>query len=217
MRRGRRRRSPLAASMASGLKANFGTMTKPFHVGHCGRNGLLAALMAEQGFEAQPRGASSTSRASSMSSTAPAATTPARIFADWATPLEDRSAGHRAEAVPVLRQHASRHHHDAAPGAGGGRRRPRTSRGSRSCRTRAGCRTPTTRSRRTPLEAKFSVQYGVVRALLSGRADASTISRARRRCEPEVAAPARGDDGGAASRHAGRWRRPMGRGGRSSP
>src|SRR5215470_2877951 len=42
----------LAASMASGVKANFGTMTKPFHVGHAARNGLLAALLAEEGMTA---------------------------------------------------------------------------------------------------------------------------------------------------------------------
>ena len=42
----------IAASLASGLKANFGTMTKPLHIGHCGRNGLFAALIAEGGFEA---------------------------------------------------------------------------------------------------------------------------------------------------------------------
>jgi 2-methylcitrate dehydratase PrpD len=42
----------LAASLASGIKANFGTMTKPLHVGHAGRNGLLAALIASRGFEA---------------------------------------------------------------------------------------------------------------------------------------------------------------------
>ena len=42
----------LAASMSSGIKANFGTMAKPFHVGHCTRNGLLAALMAEAGVTA---------------------------------------------------------------------------------------------------------------------------------------------------------------------
>ena len=42
----------IAASFASGLKANFGTMTKPLHVGHCSRNGLFAALIAEGGFEA---------------------------------------------------------------------------------------------------------------------------------------------------------------------
>ncbi|MGQ7792494.1 MmgE/PrpD family protein [Faunimonas sp. B44] len=44
----------LAASMASGLKANFGTMAKPYHVGHCARNGLAAALMAEAGVTASP-------------------------------------------------------------------------------------------------------------------------------------------------------------------
>ena len=42
----------IAASMASGVKANFGTMTKPFHVGQCARSALLAALLAEQGMTA---------------------------------------------------------------------------------------------------------------------------------------------------------------------
>ncbi len=45
----------LAASFASGIKANFGTMTKSMHVGHCARNGLLAALMVQKGFTASPR------------------------------------------------------------------------------------------------------------------------------------------------------------------
>ena len=44
----------LAATFSSGLKANFGTMTKPLHVGHCSRNGLLAALLAADGFTANP-------------------------------------------------------------------------------------------------------------------------------------------------------------------
>jgi 2-methylcitrate dehydratase PrpD len=42
----------IAASFASGIKANFGTMTKPLHVGQCARNGLLAALLAREGFTA---------------------------------------------------------------------------------------------------------------------------------------------------------------------
>ena len=42
----------LAASFSSGVKANFGTMTKPLHVGHCSRNGLLAAQLAAEGFTA---------------------------------------------------------------------------------------------------------------------------------------------------------------------
>ncbi|HEX2940036.1 MAG TPA: MmgE/PrpD family protein, partial [Rhodopila sp.] len=44
----------IATSFASGLKANFGTMTKPLHVGHAVRDGLLAALLAEGGFTANP-------------------------------------------------------------------------------------------------------------------------------------------------------------------
>lgn len=44
----------LAVSLASGVKANFGSMAKPLHVGHCARNGLMAALLSEQGFTARP-------------------------------------------------------------------------------------------------------------------------------------------------------------------
>jgi 2-methylcitrate dehydratase PrpD len=39
-------------SLASGVKANFGTMTKPLHVGQSSRNGLFAALLAREGFTA---------------------------------------------------------------------------------------------------------------------------------------------------------------------
>jgi 2-methylcitrate dehydratase PrpD len=42
----------LAASQASGLVRNFGTMTKPFHAGHAARNGVLSAWMAQHGFTA---------------------------------------------------------------------------------------------------------------------------------------------------------------------
>lgn len=44
----------IAASTASGLKANFGTMTKPLHVGYTARGGLLAAYLARGGFDANP-------------------------------------------------------------------------------------------------------------------------------------------------------------------
>ncbi len=42
----------VAASQSSGLKENFGTMTKPFHAGHAARSGVLAALLAREGFTA---------------------------------------------------------------------------------------------------------------------------------------------------------------------
>lgn len=41
-----------AASLASGVKANFGTQTKPLHAGFAARNGLFAALLAAEGVTA---------------------------------------------------------------------------------------------------------------------------------------------------------------------
>jgi len=42
----------LAGSMASGLRQNFGTMTKPFHAGNACMSGVVAALLARDGFTA---------------------------------------------------------------------------------------------------------------------------------------------------------------------
>jgi 2-methylcitrate dehydratase PrpD len=40
----------LAASQAGGLQQNFGTMIKPFHAGRASENGVLAALLAREGW-----------------------------------------------------------------------------------------------------------------------------------------------------------------------
>ncbi len=45
-----------AATQASGLRAMFGSMGKPFHVGHAARGGLLAALLAERNFTSSSQG-----------------------------------------------------------------------------------------------------------------------------------------------------------------
>jgi len=42
----------IAASMASGVVANFGTMTKPLHTGLAARNGVTAAKLAKSGYTA---------------------------------------------------------------------------------------------------------------------------------------------------------------------
>lgn len=42
----------IAASQAGGLRANFGTMTKPLHAGIANRSGIEAALLARSGFTA---------------------------------------------------------------------------------------------------------------------------------------------------------------------
>ena len=44
----------IAASQASGLKINFGSMTKPLHVGKAAMNGLIAAKLAARDFTARP-------------------------------------------------------------------------------------------------------------------------------------------------------------------
>jgi 2-methylcitrate dehydratase PrpD len=40
----------IAASMAAGIRVNFGTMTKPLHVGRAAQNGVVAAELAASGF-----------------------------------------------------------------------------------------------------------------------------------------------------------------------
>ena len=42
----------ITASLASGVTANFGTMTKPLHSGHAARDGILAVQLGSKGFTA---------------------------------------------------------------------------------------------------------------------------------------------------------------------
>ncbi|MCZ6665980.1 MAG: MmgE/PrpD family protein, partial [Gammaproteobacteria bacterium] len=42
----------IAASMAAGIRCNYGTMTKPLHVGRAAENGVTAAVLAKKGFTA---------------------------------------------------------------------------------------------------------------------------------------------------------------------
>lgn len=44
----------IAASLAAGIRCNFGTMTKPLHVGRASENGVTAALLAKRGYTADP-------------------------------------------------------------------------------------------------------------------------------------------------------------------
>lgn len=45
----------MAASFAAGIRCNFGTMTKPLHVGRACENGVTAALLAARGYTADPQ------------------------------------------------------------------------------------------------------------------------------------------------------------------
>ncbi|MFQ5895570.1 MAG: MmgE/PrpD family protein [Nitrospinota bacterium] len=44
----------IAASESAGVRANFGTMTKPYHCGRAAENGVVAARLAAKGFTADP-------------------------------------------------------------------------------------------------------------------------------------------------------------------
>jgi 2-methylcitrate dehydratase PrpD len=44
----------IVASMSAGIRANFGTMTKPLHAGRAAENGVVAASLAQLGFTSHP-------------------------------------------------------------------------------------------------------------------------------------------------------------------
>ena len=76
-----------AASLASGIKSNFGTMVKPLHVGHCARNGLFAALLAKNGYSASPVAFEHKQGYFEVFNGA-GNYDAAKIFATWAAPLD---------------------------------------------------------------------------------------------------------------------------------
>lgn len=156
----------LAASMASGLKANFGTMTKPFHVGHCARNGLLAALMAEAGFEAN-HGVMEHKQGFLDVYNGVGQHEAARIFAEWGKPLEVEAPGIALKQFPCC---GSTHPAIAMMLKLVEEERITAADVARIEVLPHPRRLPHTDNPRpvTPLQAKFSVQYAVVRALLSG-------------------------------------------------
>jgi 2-methylcitrate dehydratase PrpD len=153
----------LAASFSSGIKANFGTMTKPLHVGHVGRNGLFAALLAERGFESNP-GALEHKQGWFKVFNGEGNYWPDRIFQDWGAPWEIETAEmglkqfpccgstHPAIAMMLALVREEGVTADAVTGIeilAHRRRLPHTD----------------NPDPRTPLAAKFSIQYVTARAL----------------------------------------------------
>ncbi len=156
----------IAASFASGIKANFGTMVKPLHVGQSARNGLLAALMADAGYDANP--AALEHKQGFFNAFNGAGNYEAEeIFRNWAEPLEILSpsmglkqfpcCGSTHPAIAMALQLRQEEDIDLSriqtveimPH---GRRLPHTN----------------NPDPQTPLAAKFSVQYAVARALTDG-------------------------------------------------
>jgi 2-methylcitrate dehydratase PrpD len=156
----------IAASLASGLKANFGTMVKPLHIGQSARNGLLAVMLAERGYDANPAALEHPQGYLNVFN-GPGQYDAERLFADWAAPLEILSPSMGLKQFPCC---GSTHPAIAAMLA------LREEEGIRATdvakidvmphgRRLRHTNTPTPQ---TPLQAKFSVQYVVVRALLDG-------------------------------------------------
>jgi 2-methylcitrate dehydratase PrpD len=154
----------MATSFAAGLKANFGTMTKPLHVGHGIRDGLFAALMAKEGFTANPAAFEHKQGFLDVFN-GPGTYDTARILDAWYDPFECGGAGDPGlKPYPccgsthpsIGRMIDLAHRHDLTP----------------ECVARITVmpharRLPHTNNPdpRTPLAAKFSMQYCVARAL----------------------------------------------------
>ncbi|MEX2451277.1 MAG: MmgE/PrpD family protein [Rhodospirillales bacterium] len=157
----------IAASEASGVKANFGTMTKPLHAGLANRNGLFAALMAGEGFTASAE-AFEHSQGFFAVYNGPGPVAPEKALENWASPLEiaDPSIGIKqypccGSVMPVMDLALSlRKQHNLKP----------EDIASVVPMTHERRLYHTTRpDPRTSLDAKFSVEYCTARALLDGK------------------------------------------------
>jgi 2-methylcitrate dehydratase PrpD len=157
----------IAASLASGIKANFGTMTKPLHVGHTARSGLFAAQLAREGFTANA-GALEHKQGFLMVFNGAGNFDEQKILADWGQPYDivrpslgikqHPCCGSTHPAVDAML--LLRGEHDIDLG--------RVARIESWTHPRRLAHT----NRPDPqsgLDAKFSVQYCLARALLRGR------------------------------------------------
>jgi len=157
----------LATSLAAGTKANFGTMTKPLHAGQCARNGLMAALLAREGFTANPEAFEHKQGFFNVFN-GPGSYEQARVLEGWGDPLDIVTPGASYKLYPCC---YSTH---AAIEAALKLTREHGLFDARAI-ARVDSWTPAPRLSHTDrpdpmseLDAKFSVQYCVARALLHG-------------------------------------------------
>ncbi|HSS66584.1 MAG TPA: MmgE/PrpD family protein, partial [Gammaproteobacteria bacterium] len=173
----------IAASLSCGIKANFGTMSKPLHVGHCARNGLFAALLAEGGFSANlaafeaPQGFLNVFNG-------PGRYDVDRMLGSWFDPPLIVEPGNSIKQFPCCGST-----HPAIYVAQDLRRDHAFDTGDISeieIRTHP-LRLPHTDNPKpeSPLQAKFSIQYCVARALHSGNVSLSDFAQ-ERIGDPEV-------------------------------
>ncbi len=178
----------MATSLAAGIKANFGTMTKPLHVGQCARGGLMAALLARRGFSAND---SAFEHKQGFFNVFNGAGTfdAAKIFDSWGEPLDIVAPGACYKQYPCC---ASTH--AAVDAALDIRKQITQMRGPIDATQIARVESWTSAQRlahtnrplpASSLDAKFSVQYCVARALLDGRVQFEDLE-GDAYCEPRV-------------------------------
>jgi 2-methylcitrate dehydratase PrpD len=158
----------LSTSLAAGTKANFGTMTKPLHAGQCARGGLMSALLARKGFTAN-RDAFEHKQGFLKLFSDGGQYDVKRILEGWGAMLDIENPGASYKVYPccysthsaiqgaltLVREHGLLHADEIE------RVETRTSERALKHTDR-----PYPKS---PLEAKFSVQYCVLRALTEGK------------------------------------------------
>lgn len=157
----------IAVSLASGVKANFGTMTKPLHVGHSARNGLFAVMMAKEGFTAN-HGAFEHSHGFFEVFNGAGTYHPEKIFETWCDPFDIVEPGIAVKQYPCC---ASTHPPvDAMLNLV--EREGLTPEMVKRIDTMSHPRRLKHTDRadpQSPLDAKFSVQYCLARALMHGK------------------------------------------------
>ena len=139
-------------------------MTKPLHVGHASRNGLFAAFMAQNGFTANA-GAFEHKQGFLDVFNGPGTYDTSKMLGIWYAPPECEGPGEPGlKALSVLRQHPCVDQSHAAPGENV---RPASDDVATIEVMPHLRRLPHTDNPdpRTPLAAKFSIQYCVARAL----------------------------------------------------
>jgi 2-methylcitrate dehydratase PrpD len=141
-------------------------MTKPLHIGQCGRNGLLAALLAEQGFDAAPDVFEHQQGFLNVFN-GPGTFDIGKLFENWGTPWEIEAKSIALKQFPCCGSThpaiamALKLRRDDGVAAADISRIEVLPHGRRLRHTN-------TPHPKTPLEAKFSVQYVVARALRYG-------------------------------------------------
>ena len=109
----------IAASKGAGLRANFGTMTKPYHAGAAAENGVVASRLAALGYQADPNALDGQWGFFQVTG---GGAEPDRVLGRLGRALHPRMAGRLRQALP-LRLAGPPHHGRAARPADDARRR----------------------------------------------------------------------------------------------